>query len=344
MPEHEQPSANTPPVETPKPVSGTDRLAAIVERLEPQLQILAQAYAKQSRDVLFWHWVKRLAITIAVFGVAMTYFVNTAGFMGFQPSLSKPGVVLVDISGEIGPGSLASGDRVVPLIETACSNTNTTALVLRINSPGGSPADAERIGAAVDRCKTIKNEPGKRRKVYAIIDGLGASAGYMIAVHADTIAANSMALVGSIGVIMTGLQFEDTLTKVGAKSREYVTGVNKGAFSPYRKDTPEQASYAQDLVDSAMVDFKALVVARRPMLDTTNKDLFSGRVWTGPTALKLGLIDEVGVLEDILEREFPDMPRQLVRPRRNLQETMQMDTWVNAFETAVRNQSGIRLQ
>lgn len=326
------------------PVSGTDRLAATIERLEPQLQFMAKAYAKHVRDNLFWQWVKRLAATLALLVMFLVYVANTAGIFGYQPSLSKPGVVLIDISGAIGPSNLASGDRVVPLIESACASKYTEALVLRINSPGGAPADAERIGAAVDRCKTFKNQPGKTRRVLAIIDGVGASAGYMIALHADDIAANSMALVGSIGVIMSGLQFEGALQKVGAQSREYATGANKGAFSPYREDTPEQARYAQDLVDSAMVEFKNLVIARRPGLDTSNPELFSGRVWTANRAEELGLIDEVAVLEDILEREFPDMPRQLVRPRRNLQETMQLDTWVNAFETAIRGQSDFRLQ
>lgn len=319
------------------------RLVAVMERLAPNIELMAGAHVKQIRDNLFWQWVKRLAITVAVFGLATVYFISTAGFLGLQPSLSSPGVIIIDISGGIGPESLASGDRIVPLIETACSNKNTKALMLRINSPGGSPADAERIGAAVDRCKVVKGSDTPRQ-VVAVIDGLGASAGYMVAVHADHIVANSMALVGSIGVIMSGLEFGGTMDKYGVRSREYVTGKNKGAFSPYRPDTASQAKYAQDLVDSAMVEFKALVVERRPTLKQDTPDLFSGRVWTGRPALEIGLIDEVGVLEDILERDYPDVPRQLFRPHRNLKEVMQLDTWVGAFEAAIRSSAEMRLQ
>ncbi|OJY95731.1 MAG: hypothetical protein BGP25_15810 [Lysobacterales bacterium 63-13] len=321
----------------------TRRALDLLENLAPSLELMAGAHVKVLRDNLFWQWVKRLALAVAVFGLAIIYFISTAGFFGYQPSLSSPGVIIIDVSGAIGPDSLASGDRIVPLIESACSNTNTKALVLRINSPGGSPADAERIGAVMDRCKVVKDS-SVRRPVLAVIDGVGASAGYMIAAHADRIVANSMALVGSIGVIMSGLEFGGIMDKYGVRSREYTTGTNKGAFSPYREDTKAQAQYAQDLVDSAMVEFKTLVIERRPGLVLETPDLFSGRVWTARPALKIGLIDEVGVLEDILQRDYPDMQRQLLRPRRSLKDTMQVETWTGAFETAIRNASEMRIQ
>ena len=326
--------------------SAAERLATVLEEMKPMLLGYLKVRAREAKDVLFWLWVKRLGMAMIALVVIMFYVTYSANMMGVQPSLSKKGVVIVDISGPIGPGALASGDRVVPIIDAACKNDYTEALVVRINSPGGAPADAERIGASLDRCKKWPKyrEGGIPRRVYAIIDGVGASAGYMIAVHADHIAANATAMVGSIGVILSGIEFSDAMDKWGVDSREYSTGPLKGAFSPYRPDTPAQRKYAQALVDDAMIEFRGLVVERRPQLDPKNESLFTGAVWTGNTALKLGLIDEVNVLEDILARDFPDMPRQLLRPRRSLQETMQMDSWIGALESRVHLMGSPTLQ
>jgi len=326
-------------------VSAADRLASVMEAMQPQLEAYLKVRGKEARDVLFWLWVKRLGMVAIVVVMAMIYALSSAAFLGVQPTLSSPGVVIVDVSGGIGPGSLASGDRIVPIIEKACASDNTQALILRINSPGGAPADAERIGAAAERCKNWPNyREGAKRKVYAVIDGLGASAGYLIAIHADHIVANKTALVGSIGAVLSRLEFGEAMDRFGVRSMEYATGPLKTTFSPYRADTKEQQRYAQHLVDSALEVFRGEVIKRRPMIDPNNAALFTGAVWSGVEARDLGLVDEVGILEDVLERDFHDLPRQLIRPRRTLEETMQMDTWVGALAERLTLATNPRLQ
>lgn len=327
------------------PATAGDRLAQVLESMQPSLEAYLKVRSKEARDVLFWLWVKRIGMVVVVLIMAMIYVASSAAFLGIQPGLANPGVVIVDVSGSIGPDALASGDRIVPIIDKACESENTKALILRINSPGGAPADAERIAAAAERCKTWPSyHEGPKRKVYAVIDGVGASAGYLIAIHADHIVASKTALVGSIGVILARLEFGEAMDKFGVRSTEYVTGPLKASFSPYRADTKEQQRYAQHLVDSAMELFRGEVVSRRPKIDPTNEALFTGAAWTGVEAMKLGLVDEVGVLEDILERDFHDQPRQLIRPRRTLQETMQMDTWVGALATRLEWMANPRFQ
>lgn len=327
---------------TPTTMQSLDSLARVLDGLTPCLTTLTQIHARKARDEIFWLWVKRLGllllglVLVGLYALSMTNLYGLAG-----TTLNEPGVIIVDVSGAIGPDALASGDRVVPLIDKACKSPNTQALVLRINSPGGSPADAERIGAAVDRCK---KGPSGTRQVIAVIDGMGASAGYLIAVHADRIFANGTALVGSIGVILSSLEFGGALDRLGIRQREYVTGSNKGAFSPYHQDTPGQARYAQQLVDGAMAEFRSVVLERRPGIDPEAPELFSGRVWTAQQAKTLHLIDDVGIYEDILVAEFGDTPRLLIRPRRSLAETMQMETWVNAIAARLQSAGGVVLQ
>lgn len=309
------------------------RLAGVLERLEPSLNRIVKIVEREQRSAGVWRIVKRAAFVLIFIVCGLMYLGFYGAILGVQPTLSKPTVAVVDVTGEIGGNNLASADRLVPLIDNLCRQSEVRALVLHINSPGGSPGDAERIGAAIDRCKLGKTHDGKsqRRPVLAVADGMAASAAYMIAIHADKIIANPTGMVGSIGIIAEGLKYPDLLHKVGVTAYQYTSGSLKATLSPYSTDTPAQQKLVQELVDEDMQVFKADVIQARPKLKLDTPDLWSGRIWVANQALKIGLIDQVGILEDVLAHNFPKLAVQRFAPARNFRDALSVQTWVNAF-------------
>lgn len=321
------------------------RLSAVVERLEAPLSSLLQTMAKDRRGAGIWSLFKRgAAVLIFIFGLTMWLVVN-GGIIGVHAAVVKPTIAQVEIAGAIGPGNAASADRIVPLLESLCEQENVRGLVLHINSPGGSPGDAERIGAAVDRCKTIEaGDDGRKpehdtRRVVAVIDGLGASAAYYIAIHADRIVANPTGMSGSIGVIIEGLKYDGLMEKVGVSSFTYATGNNKAMLNPYVPDTAGQRAVAQSLVNDAMDAFRSAVVARRPHLKVDTPDLWSGRMWVSAQAKSIGLIDDIGLLEPVERAEWPKLPVQRFAPTKDFRESFSASTWIHAIAEEMAHQA-----
>ncbi|MEY2117277.1 S49 family peptidase [Rhodanobacter sp. FW106-PBR-R2A-1-13] len=321
--------------------SPNDRLAGAIERLEPALVGLLSTVTRERRSSGLWSLVKRAGIVLMFFlGLLVWSFIYGTAF-GIHPTVIDPTVAQVEIDGAIGSGNVTSADNVVPMLQSLCKQPNVRGLVLHISSPGGSPGDAERIGAAVDTCKAMPlakgqaHPPAARRRVVAVIDGLGASAGYMIALHADEIVANPTGMVGSIGVIIEGLKYDALMQKVGVSSYAYASGPLKTMLSPYAADTPAQKAVAQELANAAMQVFRREVMTRRPHLDTRTPDLWSGRVWVAGDAVRMGLIDKVGLLEPVEASEFPALQVQSFRPTRDVRGLVNLSTWVDAFRESL---------
>jgi serine protease SohB len=220
-----------------------------------------------------------------------------------------PVVPVVRFSGVIGaavplrPGlSLATTART---IERAFKVRNARAVALIINSPGGSPAQSHLIFQRIRQLAAEKTIP-----VFAFIEDIGASGGYMLACSADEIIADVYSLVGSIGVVGGSFGFEKLIDKLGIERRLYTSGERKAMLDPFLPEKPEDVKRLKAIQKDIHERFIALVKERRGgRLKGTDKTLFSGEFWTAANALELGLIDNIGDLRSFLRARFGDKVR-----------------------------------
>lgn len=294
-------------------VDVTPLLADVGELL---VALVAERRAEQR-----WRTIKRLAFSAIFLGSLIGYFLVYGGLWGLHLSPRERSVVVIPIEGAIAQGATASADRVVPLIERACADGNVAGLVLHITSPGGAPSEAERMAAALSACRSGQGKP-----VYAHIDGTGASAAYLLAVHADAIAANEYAMVGSIGAVMSGFDLTEGLARLGVRERTYASGELKTMNSPFRVATRPEQLAAQQLVDQVAAQFADTVRARRGAALKPDGEFTSGRLWLAPRALEMGLIDEIAVYDGFVRRRFGDLPVVVYHPQRTFQELTRLES------------------
>lgn len=331
------------------PAVASQRIAEAIERLEPALGKWLATVTRERHSAGVWSLFKRGGIVLFFLLGLIVWGVVYGTAFGVQAQVIKPTVAQVEIQGPIGGSNDASAARLVPLLANLCKQAPVKGLVLHIDSPGGSPGDAERIGAQIDACKTMPlakdappgTKPGRRR-VVAVIDGLGASAAYMIALHADTIVANPTGLVGSIGVIIEGFKVDGLMKKVGVTSYAYASGPLKAMLSPYSEDTPAQQAVAQELTAQSAKVFEADVIAHRPHLVLGTPDLWSGRVWVAGQAKDIGLIDQIGLLEPVEAKDFPGLAVQVFRPQKTVRNFLNMDSWVGAVTARLMQQGPVQ--
>lgn len=217
----------------------------------------------------------------------------------------KPGkhTSLVEIKGVIAAGSDASADNVIAGLRDAFEDKDTAGIILRINSPGGSPVQAGYIN---DEIKRLRGKYPKI-KVYAVITDICASGGYYIASAADDIYADKASLVGSIGVIMNGFGFVDTMKKLGVERRLYTAGKHKGFLDPFSPQNPQEVEHVRGMLEDIHQQFINVVKAGRGKRLKDDKDLFTGLIWTGEESMKLGLVDGLAssstVARDVIKAE-----------------------------------------
>src|SRR5690554_2386647 len=197
---------------------------------------------------------------------------------------------LVEVTGPISADELASADNLVGSLRAAFEAEKSKAVVLRINSPGGSPVQS---GYVYDEIKRLRQEyPDK--KVYAVISDVGASGAYYIAAAADEIYANRASLVGSIGVVAGGFGFTELMEKLGVDRRLYTAGENKAFLDPFSPERDEDIAFWQGVLENTHAQFITAVKDGRGDRLAEDERLFSGLVWSGEQALELGLIDGLG--------------------------------------------------
>jgi len=205
---------------------------------------------------------------------------------------------LVDIVGVIDPKGDASADRVTAALQGAFKDKNTQGVVLRINSPGGSPVQAGIIYDEIRRLRGVyPNVP-----MYAVVEDICASGGYYIAAAADKIYVDKASIVGSIGVIMDGWGFTGTMEKLGVERRVLVSGENKAFLDPFSPVDKKQKKHAQSMLDDIHKQFIDVVRKGRGKRLKESSDLFSGLLWTGARSVELGLSDGFGSV-DFVARE-----------------------------------------
>ncbi len=197
---------------------------------------------------------------------------------------------VVDINGVIMDGAEASGEMLIPALQEAFENEKTKGVILRINSPGGSPVQSGIINDEIKRLKAKYKEI----PVYAVVSDLCASGGYYIAVAADNIYADKASIVGSIGVRMDNFGAVELLEKLGVERRLYTAGANKGMLDPFLPENETQVAHVNAMLNTTHQQFISVVKEGRGERLQNNPDIFSGLFWTGEDAVKLGLIDGLG--------------------------------------------------
>ena len=207
---------------------------------------------------------------------------------------SFPHTALVTIEGEIGPDTEASAQNVMTSMRTALEDPGSQALILLINSPGGSPVQAGLINDEVTRLRALHNKP-----IYAVVEESCASAAYYIAAAADQIYVDKASLVGSIGVLMDGFGFTELMDKLGVERRLMTAGENKGFLDPFSPQTAPQRQHAQAMLNQIHTQFIDVVKKGRGDRLKETPELYSGLFWSGQQAVDLGLADSLGSIDGV---------------------------------------------
>ncbi|WP_207884436.1 signal peptide peptidase SppA [Pseudomonas sp. 30_B] len=247
-------------------------------------------------------------LTFLYLFVALALF-SPFGGLSKSASRSASHTAMIEVKGMIADDEPASADNVVGALRSAFEDAGTKGIVLRINSPGGSPVQS---GYIYDEIKRLRGEHPDI-KVYAVISDLGASGAYYIASAADQIYADKASLVGSIGVTAATFGFVGTMEKLGVDRRVYTSGEHKAFLDPFQPQKPDETAFWQQVLDTTHKQFIDSVKKGRGdrLKDKDHPELFSGLIWSGEQALQLGLIDGLGstsyvAREIIKEKEVVD--------------------------------------
>ena len=256
-------------------------------------QTFARDYLHDRRTERRWRVFFRLT-WLLLFGVIAWSLVASRGH-GNAPA--GPHTALIEVRGEIAAGAEASAENLFPGLKSAFEDAGALAVVLRFNSPGGSPVQSGLINDEIRRLKALH-----KKKVYAVVEETCASGAYYIAVAADEIYADKASVVGSIGVLMDSFGAVGAMEKLGIERRLITAGENKGIGDPFSPLPPKQRAYLQTTIDQIHQQFIAVVREGRGKRLKETGDTFSGLFWNGEQALENGLIDHLGSL-DYVARE-----------------------------------------
>lgn len=254
------------------------------------LESTLQASIKEQRRSRRWGVFFKLLTFIYLFGALALFSPMLKGVSGSTGSTAH--VALIEVRGMIADKEPAGADSVVGSLRKAFKDPNTKAVLLRINSPGGSPVQSGYIYDEILRLRAKHADI----KVYAVISDLGASGAYYIASAADQIYADKASLVGSIGVTAASFGFVDIMEKLGVERRVYTAGSHKAFLDPFQPQKPDEVEFWGQVLETTHKQFIASVKKGRGdrLKDAEHPELFSGLVWSGEQALELGLIDALG--------------------------------------------------
>ena len=242
----------------------------------------------------------RIALSLGWLAFFFLLLIAVTGWIGGKReagSLEKH-TALVELKGVISADSKASADRIIGALQQAFKDKYTQGVVLRINSPGGSPVQAGYINDEIRRLRAKH----KDIPFYVVVQDICASGGYYVAAAADKIFVDKASLVGSIGVLMDGFGFTGAMEKLGVERRLITAGKNKGFLDPFSPANPEQQVLASEMVAEIHQQFIKVVKDGRGTRLKETPDIFSGSVWSGERSVELGLADGLGSL-DYVARE-----------------------------------------
>jgi len=237
------------------------------------------------------HWgIFFKSLTFAYLFVLLFYALD---WIGGGAGAVTDHTALIDFQGEIGSNAEITADSAIASLQSAYDNKHTKGIILRINSPGGSPVQAGIINDEIRRQRKLHpNIP-----VYAVVEDICASGGYYIAVAADKIYVDKASIVGSIGVLMDGFGFTGTMQKLGVERRLLTAGENKAILDPFSPVNPKHQEFAQQMLDQIHQQFIAVVREGRGNRLKETPEIFSGLFWSGETSIEMGLADGLGSSE-----------------------------------------------
>lgn len=246
-------------------------------------------------DEARWKKVRRYTLLFMMLSSVISGSILYLYRNGLKLPNNKP-VSVVSITGAIGmdPGGVA--ENIIPSLRRAFENSSSKGVVLRINSQGGLPVDAERVNRELEALK--KQYPDK--EVTAVIETIGASAAYMMAVHADKICAGKYSLVGSVGAIVSAWNVSGLAQKLEVTKDSFGSGKFKALLDPFKQMNQEERDKIYSLVNELGGTFAQEVIdKRKDKLKLSRDELATGEVWTGTLAVKNGLVDEICTIETV---------------------------------------------
>jgi protease IV len=282
-------------------------------RFDSMLELAARELLRERRSERRWRIFFRLVWLALALAVAW-------GLLAQRMHMSAPAgphTALVDLRGEIDSESEANAEALVSALTSAFEDSGAMAVVLRINSPGGSPVQA---GIVNDEIRRLKALHGK--KIYAVVEEVCASGAYYVAVAADDIYVDKASLVGSIGVLMDGFGFVGLMDKLGIERRLLTAGENKGMLDPFSPQDEKQRAFAKVMIDQVHQQFIKVVREGRGTRLKETSETFSGLFWNGEEAVRSGLADHFGSL-DYVAREVVKAPEVIdYTPKENVAERL----------------------
>lgn len=263
------------------------------------LEKLALFTVREQRARRRWGiFFKIAALMVALYAIwaVFNYSVASSESIGAHTAL-------IDINGNIEPEARGSASAVIPALEKAFAASDSVGVIMRVNSPGGSPVQAGMIYDEIVRLRKIY--PSK--PLYVVVEEMCASGCYYFASAADKIYVNRGSIVGSIGVLMDGFGFTGLMDKLGVERRLLTAGENKGFLDPFSPQVPRQKEYAKQMLADIHQQFIDAVRAGRGTRLKESPDLFSGLFWTGARSIEFGLADGYGTVDsvarDVLKQE-----------------------------------------
>ncbi len=264
-------------------------------------ELLVRDLLREKRADRFWKNL-RFVFWFALFGLTIFGIFHLVNQSSSAPSTIKGEkyTALIRLDGMIAPGRSFSAEEIIPVLEDAFNDKNAAGVVIDINSPGGTPVQAAIIHDAII---SLKNKYHK--KVIIVGEDLLTSGAYYVAVAADKIYVNPNTITGSIGVIVKGFGFVDLMKKMGVERRVYTAGTNKDRMDPFLPQNPEDLKKIQEVMEQVHQHFvQAVLAGRKGKLHGDPNTMFTGDFWSGDVALKMGLVDGLGNLMDVMDREF----------------------------------------
>lgn len=247
---------------------------------------LAESSLKEQRRARRWG----IFFKILTFTYIAAFFYMYGNTDISNVHISERHTALVELDGVIAEDQLASADNIVTALRDAFDNKKSAGVILRINSPGGSPVQSGYIYDEIVRLR--KEHPDT--PLYAVVTDICASGGYYIASAADKIYADKASIVGSIGVRMDNFGFVDAINKLGIERRTLTAGENKALLDPFLPEDENIRAHMQNMLTEIHQQFiNSVKDGRGDRLDTSVDGVFSGLIWTGETAVKIGLVDEL---------------------------------------------------
>lgn len=279
------PQSQTPPIQTPPPHPTLFAENSVLEKIA--LEMLREQQSNRRWRIFF----RFAGLAVALFAIWAAFDIS-----GSSKEVTKRHTALIEISGEIDADSnTGSVSAILPALANAFADSGSVGIILKVNSPGGSPVQAGIVNDEITRLR--KQYP--KKPVYVVVEDMCASGCYYIAAAADRIYVNQASIVGSIGVLMSSFGFTGLMEKLGVERRLLTAGENKGFLDPFSAQSAKQKEFTQGLLNEIHMQFIDVVRKGRGNRLKETPDMFSGLFWTGSKAITLGLADGLGTVESV---------------------------------------------